>query len=327
MTAWWKKLLQPAAVRAVGERSAAVNGDAHSPIVTGDNVTLTIHPPGPDLKQRWLEWDDLVGRVQTPRSPSSLLEAHRAVVPFRGRADVLEELGAWCAEPGFGVHLVYGPGGQGKTRLARRFTDGLQEGWNVLWLGQHASVADLPAAQQPARPDHCGRRLRRSAPGPVACPAARGPAQPGRDTVQGVAAGPHCRRLVAGVPGTRPHRGPVRGARHPPAAAGATRHRSRQCLSPGRRGTGPGPATGTGARGTRLACPCGTRTGPARAPITTPRFGVRAHPAYDCTRRPAGCSRGRRRRRRWPPAAVPRSGRVGGGAVAEPRTGLLAGCW
>ncbi|MET8021889.1 tetratricopeptide repeat protein [Streptomyces decoyicus] len=152
MTAWWKKLLRPAVVQAVGERSMAIYGDVNSPLVTGDNVTLTFHPPGPDLKQRWLEWDDLVGRVQTPRSPSSLLEAHRAVVPFRGRADVLEELGAWCAEPGFGVHLVYGPGGQGKTRLARHFTDELQEDWNVLWLGQHASVADLPALSSPPGP-------------------------------------------------------------------------------------------------------------------------------------------------------------------------------
>ncbi|SEF14186.1 Tetratricopeptide repeat-containing protein [Streptomyces sp. 2112.3] len=152
MTAWWKKLLRPAAVQAVGERSVAIYGDSHSPVVTGDNVTLTFHPPGPDLEQRWLEWDDLVGRVRTPRSPSSLLEAHRAVVPFRGRADVLEELAAWCAEPGFGVHLVYGPGGQGKTRLARRFTDELQEDWNVLWLAPHASVADLSALSSPPGP-------------------------------------------------------------------------------------------------------------------------------------------------------------------------------
>ncbi|MFG2864977.1 tetratricopeptide repeat protein [Streptomyces sioyaensis] len=152
MTARWKNLLRPADVQAVGERAVAIGGNAFA-VVTGDNNTLTFHPPGPDLQQRWQEWDDLVGRVRPPRSPSALLEAHRAVVPFRGRAGVLEELAAWCAEPGFGVHLVYGPGGQGKTRLARHFTDELvQEQWNVLWLGRHAAVADLTALSSPPGP-------------------------------------------------------------------------------------------------------------------------------------------------------------------------------
>ncbi|MFI9235438.1 tetratricopeptide repeat protein [Streptomyces sp. NPDC053079] len=151
MTAWWRSLLRPA-LQATGERAVVIYGDAFA-VVTGDNNTLAFHPPGPDLQQRWLEWDDLVGRTRTPRSPSALLEAHRAVVPFRGRADVLEELAAWCAEPGFGVHLMYGPGGQGKTRLARRFTDGLlHKDWNVLWLGRHAAVADLAALSSPPGP-------------------------------------------------------------------------------------------------------------------------------------------------------------------------------
>ncbi|MET7765749.1 tetratricopeptide repeat protein [Streptomyces sp. NPDC005393] len=152
MTSWWRNLLRPTAVQAIGEGSVAVGGDAFA-VVTGHNNTLTFHPPGPNLQQRWLEWDDLVGRTRTPRSPSALLEAHRAVVPFRGRVEVLEELAAWSAEPGFGVHLVYGPGGQGKTRLARRFTDELlQEDWNVLWLGRHAAVADLAVLSSPPGP-------------------------------------------------------------------------------------------------------------------------------------------------------------------------------
>ncbi|MEV7380733.1 tetratricopeptide repeat protein [Streptomyces lydicus] len=149
MTVWWRR---SADVQANGERSVAINGDVFA-VVTGDNNTLTFHSPGPDLQQRWQDWDDLVGRTRAPQSPSALLEAHRAVVPFRGRGEVLGELATWCAEPGFGVHLVYGPGGQGKTRLARRFTDGLvQENWHVLWLGQHASVADLPALSNPPGP-------------------------------------------------------------------------------------------------------------------------------------------------------------------------------
>ncbi|WP_409473652.1 tetratricopeptide repeat protein [Streptomyces sp. HC307] len=152
MTAWWRNLLRPATVQAIGAGAVAIGGNA-SAVVTGHNNTLTFHPTGPGLQQRWQEWDDLVGRTRPPRSPSALLEAHRAVVPFRGRGDVLEELAAWCAQPGFGVHLVYGPGGQGKTRLSRRFTDELaQEHWNVLWLGRHAAVADLTALSSPPGP-------------------------------------------------------------------------------------------------------------------------------------------------------------------------------
>ncbi|MFH8680844.1 tetratricopeptide repeat protein [Streptomyces lydicus] len=149
MTVWWRR---SADVQALGERSVAINGDVFA-VVPGDNNTLTFPSPGPDVRQRLLDWDDLVGRTRPPRSPSALLEAHRAVVPFRGREDLLEELTTWCAEPGFGVHLLYGPGGQGKTRLARRFTDELvRENRHVLWLGQHASVADLPALSNPPGP-------------------------------------------------------------------------------------------------------------------------------------------------------------------------------
>ncbi|MFC3966385.1 tetratricopeptide repeat protein [Nocardia jiangsuensis] len=69
-------------------------------------------------------------------SPSSLLQARRAVVPFRsGREQLLAELQAWTAEPGVGVWLLHGPGGQGKTRLAHYFGERLAtERWSVLWL-------------------------------------------------------------------------------------------------------------------------------------------------------------------------------------------------
>src|SRR5262249_60635784 len=52
--------------------------------------------------------------------PASLLRADAQVVPFAGREQILAELQEWCAAPwGFGVRVLTGPGGQGKTRLAR----------------------------------------------------------------------------------------------------------------------------------------------------------------------------------------------------------------
>ncbi|UGT59135.1 tetratricopeptide repeat protein [Nocardia asteroides] len=69
-------------------------------------------------------------------SPAGLLQARRAVVPFRpGREQLLDELHAWASEPGVGVRLLHGPGGQGKTRLAHYFGEQLAGArWSVLWL-------------------------------------------------------------------------------------------------------------------------------------------------------------------------------------------------
>ncbi|MGV9865702.1 tetratricopeptide repeat protein [Rhodococcus koreensis] len=56
-------------------------------------------------------------------SPSMLLRADYEAVTFHGRDRVLGELTDWCTDPapGWSVRLVIGPGGSGKTRLARRF--------------------------------------------------------------------------------------------------------------------------------------------------------------------------------------------------------------
>jgi tetratricopeptide (TPR) repeat protein len=69
------------------------------------------------------------------RSPSFLLRADVEAVRFRGRREVLERLLAWCRGDGFGVRLLTGSGGQGKTRLARRLMDHLRaDGWAAGWL-------------------------------------------------------------------------------------------------------------------------------------------------------------------------------------------------
>lgn len=117
-----------------------------------DNITFNILPPEHQqaLLRRKLEaWDDLPTKTgPAPSSPAALLNAHRAVVPFRGRSQELGELRAWCEVPGLGVRLVHGPGGQGKTRLARRLADHLTarsgEPWTVLWLACDAVPTELP---------------------------------------------------------------------------------------------------------------------------------------------------------------------------------------
>ncbi|MFF4223767.1 tetratricopeptide repeat protein [Streptomyces abikoensis] len=81
-----------------------------------------------------------------PASPAALLEAGRAVVPFRGREELLSELRLWCEEPGLDVRLVHGPGGQGKTRLALELTARLESDRStVVWLRSDAKAEDMAA--------------------------------------------------------------------------------------------------------------------------------------------------------------------------------------
>ncbi|MFD5090423.1 trypsin-like peptidase domain-containing protein, partial [Amycolatopsis thailandensis] len=87
-----------------------------------------------------------VSAGQPVRSPAALLTAHRAVVPFRGRDEVLDDMHAWAAKPGVGVWLLHGPGGQGKTRLAHEFATQLEEkgsAWATAWLNPSADVASI----------------------------------------------------------------------------------------------------------------------------------------------------------------------------------------
>ena len=65
--------------------------------------------------QELAEFDKWQILESQPTSPAALLNAHRQVVPFRGRADILHELRAWASQPGLDALLLHGPGGQGKT--------------------------------------------------------------------------------------------------------------------------------------------------------------------------------------------------------------------
>ena len=78
--------------------------------------------------------------------PSLLLSARYEVVPFTGRVNLLQELADWlCEETSpVSVRLVYGPGGQGKSRLAAQFARQHGRGWAVWQARQAPPSSDAP---------------------------------------------------------------------------------------------------------------------------------------------------------------------------------------
>ena len=95
---------------------------------------------------------------QSPRlvSPSDLLRADASVVPFAGRQRILLDLLNWCAAPSaVAVRLVTGPGGLGKTRLARELARRMADsGWVAGFLQPDRSgdEMDLAALRSAATP-------------------------------------------------------------------------------------------------------------------------------------------------------------------------------
>ncbi|WP_327371745.1 tetratricopeptide repeat protein [Streptomyces sp. NBC_01217] len=90
-----------------------------------------------------------------PASPASLLRPEYEIVAFRPRAE-LGTLLDWCGTgPMLSGRLMTGPGGQGKTRLAREVASRLDaEDWAVGQLAQseHLSAEHLRALASSARP-------------------------------------------------------------------------------------------------------------------------------------------------------------------------------
>jgi hypothetical protein len=112
----------------------------------------------------WLEALEQARRGEPPREygPAHLLEPGLGIVPFAGRAKELEALKTWCLNDGELLRLVTGPGGSGKTRLARElcvrmkprrgcrcvWTDG---GWRCVWVDE-GDEGQAVARERAARP-------------------------------------------------------------------------------------------------------------------------------------------------------------------------------
>ena len=75
--------------------------------------------------------------LSTP-GPAYLLRAESQTARFRSRTAELAELIAWCQGSGVRVQLLTGPGGQGKTRLAREL--GTRLGWAWTWLPEGTTL-------------------------------------------------------------------------------------------------------------------------------------------------------------------------------------------
>ncbi|WP_131732659.1 tetratricopeptide repeat protein [Actinomadura formosensis] len=142
--------------------------DAQFVRLVGDDIGFVPVPEPVELAEV-LQARPVVARAATP---GSLLAAAAETVPFQGRTDQLRELVAWRdggpaaaggaaagGAAGVSVRLVTGEGGQGKTRLARRFAaDSRDAGW-VTGFTVTASRATGDAQQQ-AGAEQLAARLR-----------------------------------------------------------------------------------------------------------------------------------------------------------------------
>ena len=115
--------------------------------VTG-NVTVLL-----ERSSFRLELLQPVGHVDLPervrRQPSYLLHPKNQVVPYRPPVDDLATLAKWRDGRGdLSVLLMYGPGGQGKTRTAQHFASrALVDGWLVAQARDLSTTApELPHA-------------------------------------------------------------------------------------------------------------------------------------------------------------------------------------
>ncbi|MFF5654391.1 tetratricopeptide repeat protein, partial [Streptomyces collinus] len=87
-------------------------------------------------------------------SPAALLRADTEAVAFHGRDQEIADLHAWCTtDPAkVAIRVVTGPGGQGKTRLARHLTDTLsREDWVTGHLRSDLTDHDAPPDLAPLR--------------------------------------------------------------------------------------------------------------------------------------------------------------------------------
>ena len=133
---WWRRWV----ATHTGAATAAEGGYANSGVHVGD--VFIAAAPAFRVEQTRLQ---SLG-VPPVDQPSLLLAAGSQVVPFFGRGQELEELRRWRDDEPAGhagrptrVRVLYGEGGQGKTRLAAQFAwASAQRGWAVATVRHHS---------------------------------------------------------------------------------------------------------------------------------------------------------------------------------------------
>ena len=136
--------------------SPRIHQELNNSVVYGDNYMVAVNQSTYESSAREFRLARLAAQpLPTPTlelaraRPSLLLDARLAVVDFARRGTDLAWLEAWreLTGPAISVCLLYGEGGSGKTRLARRFAaDSEAAGWAV-WQAFHerdAALAQLP---------------------------------------------------------------------------------------------------------------------------------------------------------------------------------------
>ena len=119
-------------VRALADRTSRIPADTVQ-LLAGKVLLLnsSVIPPGREVE------------------PSRLLVPTSGVFPFVDRGGLLEKLVAWCDDPApFGVQVVGGVGGSGKSRLAVELCRNLIERgpyWRAGFLGLDSLAAAIPA--------------------------------------------------------------------------------------------------------------------------------------------------------------------------------------
>ncbi|SES42415.1 helix-turn-helix domain-containing protein, partial [Lentzea albida] len=112
---------------------------------TTESSLTTVRPDSSEIVEFFNEQSRLTPHERI-NSPASLLSAHQEIVPFQGREEVFAALHEWSSRPGFGIFLIYGSGGQGKTRLARSFSRDLADkGWLTGWPNRTYDDSSLTA--------------------------------------------------------------------------------------------------------------------------------------------------------------------------------------
>lgn len=121
-------------------------------------VTASASPAVPFVARWWEEHEkrrtsqlSVLGSSVLPRpkrGPASLLAPDLGVVPFRGRAVELDVLLRWCRGQGPPLHLVTGPSGIGKSRIAAELVQRMRrEGWHCISVAEEQEATILGPAR------------------------------------------------------------------------------------------------------------------------------------------------------------------------------------